>query len=74
MPDNVVGLCTTEDAMNARVWQMHIRRGKVASFQAILTSVVALARRQQGYRGDLTLATGKSEFPEVTLIALWDSL
>jgi quinol monooxygenase YgiN len=74
MPLNVVDLCTTEDAMHARVWQLHIRPGKVQDFQNILSSLVDLARQQEGYRGVLALASGKSESPEVTLVALWDSL
>jgi len=59
--------------MNARVWQFHIRPGKAQDFQAILSSVIDLARQQQGYRGGVALASGKSESPEVTLVALWDS-
>jgi heme-degrading monooxygenase HmoA len=63
-----------ERAMNARVWQFHINPGKAQDFQAILSSVIDLARQQQGYRGGVALRSGKSESPEVTLIALWDSL
>jgi quinol monooxygenase YgiN len=74
MPLNVVGLCTTEDPMHARVWQLHIRPGKVQDFQAILSSLVDLARQQKGYRGVLALASGKSESPDVNLVAIWDSL
>ena len=60
--------------MHARVWQLHIRSGKVQDFQDILSSLVELARQQDGYRGVLALASGKSESPGVTLVALWDSL
>jgi heme-degrading monooxygenase HmoA len=74
MPLNVVGLCTTEDAMHARVWQLHLRPGKVQDFQDTVSSVVDLARQQGGYRGVFALASGKSESPEVTVVALWDSL
>ncbi len=74
MPLNVVDLSTTEDAMHARVWQLHIRPGKVQDFQDILSSLVDLAHRQVGYRGVLALASGNSESPDVTLVALWDSL
>jgi hypothetical protein len=59
--------------MHARVWQLQIRPGKVQDFQGTLSSVVDLARRQGGYRGVFALASGKSESPEVTLVALWDS-
>jgi hypothetical protein len=74
MPPNVVGVCITEGAMNARVWQFHIRPGKMQDFQNILSSVIDLARQQEGYRGGVALGPGKSESPEVTLVALWDSL
>jgi quinol monooxygenase YgiN len=60
--------------MHARVWQLHIRPGKVQEFQDILSSLVDLARQQEGYRGVLAMASGKSESPDVTLVALWDSL
>ena len=60
--------------MHARVWQLHVRPGKVQNFQDILSSLVELARQQDGYRGVLALASGKSESPDVTLVALWDSL
>jgi hypothetical protein len=60
--------------MHARVWQLHIRPGRVQEFQNILSSLVDLARKQQGYRGVLAMASGKSESPDVTLGALWDSL
>jgi quinol monooxygenase YgiN len=60
--------------MHARVWQLHVRPGKVRDFQDILSSLVELARQQEGYRGVLALASGKSESPDVTLVALWDSL
>jgi quinol monooxygenase YgiN len=64
----------TEDAMHARVSQLHVRPGKVQDFQEILSSLVELARQHEGYRGVLALASGKSESPDVTLVALWDSL
>jgi len=60
--------------MHARVWELHVRPGKVQDFQDILSSLVELARQQEGYRGVLALASGKSESPDVTLVALWDSL
>ena len=60
--------------MHARVWQLHVRPGKVQDFQEILSSLVELARQQEGYRGVLALASGNSESPDVTLVALWDSL
>jgi quinol monooxygenase YgiN len=60
--------------MHARVWQLHIRPGKVQDFQDILSSLVDLARQREGYRGVLALASGTSESPDVTLVALWDSL
>jgi heme-degrading monooxygenase HmoA len=60
--------------MHARVWQLQIRTGKVRDFQAILSSVIDLARQQEGYRGVLALASGKSEAPDLTVVALWDSL
>ena len=60
--------------MHARVWQLHVRPGMVQDFQDILSSLVELARQQEGYRGVLALASGKSESPDVTLVALWDSL
>jgi quinol monooxygenase YgiN len=60
--------------MHARVWELHVRPGKVQDFQDILSSLVELARQQEGYRGVLALASGKSASPEVTLVALWDSL
>jgi antibiotic biosynthesis monooxygenase (ABM) superfamily enzyme len=60
--------------MPAHVWQLHVRPGKVQEFQAILSSLIELAREQGGYRGIVALASGKSESPDVTLVALWDSL
>jgi heme-degrading monooxygenase HmoA len=60
--------------MHARVWQLHLRPSKVQDFQDTLSSVVDLARQQGGYRGVFALASGKPESPEVTLVALWDSL
>jgi heme-degrading monooxygenase HmoA len=60
--------------MHARVWQLHLRPGKVQDFHEILSSLAELARQQDGYRGVLALASGKSESPDVTLVGLWDSL
>jgi quinol monooxygenase YgiN len=60
--------------MPAHVWQLHVRPGKLQDFRDILSSLVELARQQEGYRGVLALASGKSASPEVTLVALWDSL
>jgi heme-degrading monooxygenase HmoA len=60
--------------MHARVWQLHVRPGRVRDFQDVFSSVVDLARQQEGYRGVLALASGKSESPDVTVVALWDSL
>jgi hypothetical protein len=60
--------------MHARVWQLHIRPGKLQDFQTALSSLVDLAHRQEGYRGVLALASDKSEAPDVTLVALWDCL
>ena len=60
--------------MPAHVWQLHLHPGKVQDFRDILSSLVELAREQDGYRGVLALASGKSESPDVTLVALWDSL
>src|SRR5580700_1457243 len=60
--------------MHARVWQLDVRAGKVQDFHEILSSLVELARQQDGYRGVLALASGKSQSPDVTLVALWDSL
>jgi hypothetical protein len=60
--------------MHARVWQLQIRPGKLQDFQSTLSCVADLARQQVGYRGVLALSSGKSESPDVTLVALWDSL
>jgi quinol monooxygenase YgiN len=60
--------------MHARVWQLHIRPGRVQDFQDVFSSVVDLARQQGGYRGVLALASGKSESPDVIVVALWNSL
>jgi heme-degrading monooxygenase HmoA len=65
---------TQEEAMPAHVWQLHVRPGKLQDFRDILSSLVELAREQGGYRGIVALASGKSESPDVTLVALWDSL
>jgi quinol monooxygenase YgiN len=60
--------------MHARVWQLHLRPGMVQDFQNILSSVVELARQQDGYRGVLALASCKSDSPDITLVAVWDSM
>jgi hypothetical protein len=60
--------------MHARVWQLHLRPGKSQDFQNALSSIVDLARQHGGYRGVFALASGKLESPEVTVVALWDSL
>jgi hypothetical protein len=60
--------------MHARVWQLQIRPGKVQDFKDTLSSVADLAHQQVGYRGVFALSSGKSESPDVTLVALWDSL
>jgi hypothetical protein len=60
--------------MPAHVWQLHVRPCMVQDFKEILSSLVELAREQDGYRGIVALSSGKSESPDVTLIALWDSL
>jgi quinol monooxygenase YgiN len=60
--------------MHARVWQLQIHPGKVQDFKDTLSAVADLARQQVGYRGVLALSSGKSESPDVTLVALWDSL
>jgi quinol monooxygenase YgiN len=50
--------------MHARVWQLHVRPGKVQDFQEILSSLVELALQQEGYRGVLALASSKSDSPQ----------
>jgi heme-degrading monooxygenase HmoA len=60
--------------MHARVWQLQVRSGRVRDFQDVFSSLVDLAQRQEGYHGVLALAAGKSESPDVTVVALWDSL
>jgi len=60
--------------MHARVWQLHLRPGMVLDFQNILSSVVELARQQDGYLGVLALASGKSDSPDITLVAVWNSM
>jgi hypothetical protein len=67
-------LFKAEDAMNARVWQLHLSPDKAQEFQEIFSSVVDLARQQGGYRGALALASRRSPSPEVSVVALWDSL
>ena len=59
--------------MHSRVWQFNIRAGKVEEFQEIFYSLVDLARKQDGYRGGLTLSSGNPESPTVIMVALWDS-
>ena len=71
---DIVSALSGEDAMHARVGQLQVRPGRVQDFQDVFSSVVGLARRQGGYRGVLALASGKSESPDVTVVALWDSL
>jgi hypothetical protein len=46
--------------MHARVWQLHLRPGK--------------GQEQGGYRGVFSLASGRSESPDVTVLAVWDSV
>jgi len=60
--------------MHARLWQLHIRPGMVLDFQNILSSVVELARQQDGYLGVLALASGKSDSPDIILVAVWNSM
>jgi Antibiotic biosynthesis monooxygenase len=60
--------------MPAHVWQLHVRHGMVQDFKETLSSLVELAREQDGYRGIVALASSNSESPDVTLLALWDSL
>jgi hypothetical protein len=67
---DIVSALSGEDAMHARVWQLQVRPGRVQDFQDVFSSVVGLARRQGGYRGVLALASGKSESPDVTVVAL----
>ena len=60
--------------MHARLWQLHLRPGMVQDFRDILSSLVELARQQDGYRGVLALASGKSDSPDITLVAVWNSM
>jgi quinol monooxygenase YgiN len=60
--------------MHARVWQLRIRPGKLDEFESEMSSLVSMARRQPGYHGVLALKTGSADAPDVTLIAVWDSL
>ena len=60
--------------MHARLWQLHLRSGMVQDFRDILSSLVELARQQDGYRGVLALASGKSDSPDITLVAVWNSM
>lgn len=60
--------------MHARVWQLQMRPGKLQDFQTILSSVTDLAHHHGGYRGVFAMSDGKSQSPDVTLVALWDSL
>jgi antibiotic biosynthesis monooxygenase (ABM) superfamily enzyme len=63
-----------EAAMYARVWQLRLRPGKVQDFEDAMSDLVSLARRQPGYYGVLALRAGRAETPDVTLVAVWDSL
>ncbi|HUK54781.1 MAG TPA: antibiotic biosynthesis monooxygenase [Candidatus Binatia bacterium] len=60
--------------MHARVWQVRIRPGKLSEFRAAITSLTAPANRQHGFRGSLALLGDASEAPDVTVVAVWDSL
>jgi quinol monooxygenase YgiN len=60
--------------MYARLWQLRIKPGKLDEFRESLSSLVQLARRQSGYRGVLVLGTGRHEAPDLTVVAVWDSL
>jgi len=60
--------------VHARLWQLHLRPGMVQDFRDILSSLVELARQQDGYRGVLALASGKSDSPDITLVAVWNSM
>ena len=60
--------------MFARVWQLRIRSGKVEEFEEAMSALVTLARKQPGYYGILALSEGRPEAPDVTLVAVWESL
>lgn len=60
--------------MYARVWQLRLRPGKLQEFEDAMSSVVGLARRQPGYFGVLALRAGRTDAPDVTMVAVWDSL
>jgi heme-degrading monooxygenase HmoA len=60
--------------MYARVWHLRIKAGKVQEFEDAMSSLVSLARRQAGYYGVLALRAGKEDAPDITLVAIWDSL
>ena len=60
--------------MHARVWQVRIRQGKLEEFRAALKSLTPPAERQPGFRGSLALVADSSSTPEVTVVAVWDSL
>ncbi|HKO05517.1 MAG TPA: antibiotic biosynthesis monooxygenase [Candidatus Acidoferrales bacterium] len=60
--------------MHARVWQVRIRPGKTDDFKAALQSLYPQAQRQPGYRGGVALTSGTANAPEVTIVAIWNSL
>ena len=60
--------------MHARVWQLRIRPGKLEEFRSALDSLTPPAQQQGGFRGVLVLGTGKKEAPDLTAVALWESL
>jgi len=60
--------------MHARVWQLRVKPGKLAEFRAALLSLSAPARQQPGFRGSVAIGSGKPDAPEVTVVAVWDSL
>ena len=59
--------------MYARVWQLRIRQGRLQEFRATVSSLVAPANRQPGFRGSLALLNDESDAPRVTWIGVWDS-
>jgi heme-degrading monooxygenase HmoA len=60
--------------MHARVWQLRIRPGKTEDLKVALDSLRPPAHQQPGFRGSFALVSGKDDPPEVTVVALWDSL
>lgn len=60
--------------MHARVWQLRIRPGKIADFKHALSSLIAPAQQQGGFLGAIALGACRKGSPEVTLIALWETL